>query len=268
MILKTDCHSHSLDFSGDAVSYMDEMCRGAIEKGLMRICFTEHVDFDPHYDDSIPFDPEKYKRMIETMRDRYGASLEILKGIEVGEPHVYPKEYEKVLVADEYDMVIASVHYVILPLGLHWTGNHGADIFTYAVPRIYRRYYEDLLAVAKLGGFDVLGHFDYPKRYLKTEAEEPELFDAILKALLANGGILEINTSPLRKGCDETAPGKEILDRYAKAGGHRLTIGSDAHFAGDIAADFEHGLTMAKGFEIGYFKQRKFYQLTECANEN
>ena len=126
----------------------------------------------------------------------------------------------------------------------------------------------DLLAVAKLGGFDVLGHFDYPKRYLKTEAEEPELFDAILKALLANGGILEINTSPLRKGCDETAPGKEILDLYAKAGGHRLIIGSDAHFAGDIAADFEHGLTMAKGFEIGYFKQRKFQRLTECANEN
>lgn len=263
MLIKTDTHTHSLNFSGDAVSYMDEMCEKAIEKGLERICFTEHVDFDPHYDDSFPFDAEKYKRTIETMRDRYGDRLEILKGIEVGEPHVYPKEYEAVLKADDYDMVIASVHYVILPMGLHWTGKGGADIFTFAVPRIYRRYYEDLLAVAKLGGFDVLGHFDYPKRYLKVDAEEDELMEETLKAVLKSGGILEINTSPLRKGCAETAPGKKILDLYAKAGGTRLTIGSDAHYNEDILADFDRAMDFAQGFELGYFKNRTFHSFTE-----
>lgn len=267
MIVKTDSHTHSLDFSGDAVSYMNEMCEKAIEKGLERICFTEHVDFDPHYDDSIPFDGEKYKRTIEEMRERYGDRIEILKGIEVGEPHVYPREYEAVLRADDYDMVIASVHYVILPMGLHWTGHNGADLFTYAVPRIYRRYYEDLLAVAKLGGFDVLGHFDYPKRYLKVDAEEDELMEAVLKATLQSGGILEINTSPLRKGCEETAPGKKILELYAKAGGRRLTLGSDAHFGGDILADFDRAMDFADGFELGYFRQRRFYPLTEREKE-
>lgn len=263
MIIKTDTHTHSLDFSGDAVSYMNEMCEKAIEKGVERICFTEHVDFDPHYDDSIPFDAEKYKRTIEFMRDRYGDHLEILKGIEVGEPHVYPKEYENVLKADDYDMVIASVHYVQLPMGLHWTGNNGADIFTFAVPRIYRRYYEDLLAVAKLGGFDVLGHFDYPKRYLKVDAEEDELMQETLAAVLKSGGIIEINTSPLRKGCTETAPGKKILDLYAKAGGTRLTIGSDAHYCEDILADFDRAMDFAQGFELGYFKNRTFHSFAE-----
>ncbi len=263
MILRTDSHTHSLDFSGDAVSSMDEMCRSAVDKGLKRICFTEHVDFDPHYDDSIPFDPERYKRTIETMRDKYGSELEILKGIEVGEPHVYPREYETVLKADDYDIVIASVHYVILPMGLHWTGHRGADIFTFAVPRIYRRYYEDLLAVAKLGGFDVLGHFDYPKRYLKVDAEEDALFEEILASVIAGGSVIEINTSPLRKGCAETAPGKKILDLYRKAGGTRLTIGSDAHDTGALCADFDRGLEMASGFEVGYFKQRTFCSLAE-----
>lgn len=261
MILRTDCHTHSLDFSGDAVSYMDEMCRSAVDKGLERICFTEHVDFDPHYDDSIPFDSERYKRMIEAMREKYAGKLEILKGIEVGEPHVYPREYEAVLKADDYDMVIASVHYVILPMGLHWSGHGGEDIFTFAVPRIYRRYYEDLLAVAKLGGFDVLGHFDYPKRYLKVDAEEDALFEEILSAVVDGGGILEINTSPLRKGCEETAPGKKILDLYRKAGGTRLTIGSDAHDQKDILADFDRGLALASEFEVGYFRQRSFCTL-------
>lgn len=261
MILRTDCHTHSLDFSGDAVSYMEEMCLGAIEKGLERICFTEHVDFDPHYDDSIPFEPMRYHDMIETMRERFGDRLEILKGIEVGEPQRFPKEYEAVREADDYDMVMVGLHYVMLPFGLHWAGDHGADLFTFAVERIYRRYYEDILAVVKLGGFDVLAHFDYPKRYLKTDAEETELFEETLSTLVKNGGILEINTSPLRKGCAETAPGKRILGLYKELGGTRLTVGSDAHFCGDIAADFDRGLDFAEGFDVGYFKKRKFRSL-------
>ena len=84
-----------------------------------------------------------------------------------------------------------------------------------------------------------------------------------IDALLKNGGILEINTSPLCKGGSETAPGKKILDLYRAAGGSRLTIGSDAHFSGDILADFDFGSEFAKGFDVGYFKGRKFHSLTE-----
>lgn len=263
MVFTTDTHIHSLDFSGDAVSSMAAMCRGAVAKGLKRICFTEHVDFNPHYDDSIPFDGEKYKRAIETARDRHGGELEILKGIEVGEPHVYPKEYEKVLQGDAYDVVIASVHYVILPMGIHWTGNGGENIFQYAVERIYRRYYEDLLAVARLGGFDVLGHFDYPKRYLQQDAAEEPLLAEILDCLVKNGSVIEINTSPLRKGCLETSPGKKIIEMYRAAGGRRLTVGSDAHRDVDIAAGFDSTPALTAGFTVGYFKNRTFCRLVE-----
>lgn len=256
----SDLHVHSLDFSGDAVSYMKEMCQGAIAKGLERICFTEHVDFDPNYDDSIPFDPEKYCRYIENMRDAYGDKLEILKGVEIGEPHMYPREYEKIA-SQDYDMVMVGLHYVNLPMGLHWTGNGGSDIFTFAVDRIYRRYYEDLLAMVKLGGFDVLAHFDYPKRYLKKDAEEDDLIKEILAVLVKNQGILEINTSPWRKGCQEPAPANKILNYYKEAGGVRLTIGSDAHDVKDVGADLDRALKPARGFTRGYFKKRKFYDL-------
>ncbi len=254
-----DLHVHSLDFSGDAVSYMEEMCREAIKKGLKRICFTEHVDFDPNYDDSIPFVAEKYDRFIENMRNTYGADLEILKGVEVGEPHMYPGEYEKVLAGD-YDMVMVGLHYVNLPMGLHWTGNGGRDIFTFAVDRIYHRYYEDLLSVAQLGGFDVLAHFDYPKRYLKKDADEHELIKEIISTVLRNGGILEINTSPWRKGCDESAPSGKILSYYRDAGGRNLTIGSDAHDIKDLGADIDRAYELASEFDFtaGYFKGRKF----------
>ena len=87
------------------------------------------------------------------------------------------------------------------------------------------------------------------------------MFEEILSAVVTGGGILEINTSPLRKDCEETAPGRKILDLYRKAGGTRLTIGSDAHAAKDILADFDRGLERADGFEIGYFKKRTFCPL-------
>lgn len=259
MLLRSDLHMHNADFSGDAQSSMAEMCEGAIAKGLERICFTDHVDFDIHYDDMIPFDPEAYDVAIKKVQDKYGDRLEILKGIEVGEAQKYPKEYEKVL-KYEYDMVIASIHYIDIPMGLHWMGDEGKDVFFYATKRIYRRYYEDVLALVNLGGFDVLGHIDHPKRYLRCDAHEPQLLEDILKTLLQKKMVLEINTSLLRE-CDEPSPGKHILDMYKQLGGERLTMGCDAHVVKNIASHLEDGLPYAEGFRLGYFKERTFYPI-------
>ncbi len=263
-----DLHLHSIDFSGDAVDTMEDMCKGAIAKGLQMICITDHVDFNPHYDDSIPFDPQRYDDAIARMRDRYGDRIKIQKGIEIGEPHIYQKEYEKIL-KGEYDLVIASIHYINIDMGFHWTGNGGKNIFVYGVGRIWRRYYEDLAALTKLGGFDVLGHFDNPKRYLMCEGEEEELINESLTALVQNGSILEINTSSLRKGYPETCPNRKILELYRRAGGTRLILGSDAHAATDIAAGFEHGIGLAKetGLQLGYFEKRQFYPFAQMTYE-
>ena len=42
--------------------------------------------------------------------------------------------------------------------------------------------------------------------------------------------IIEINTSSLRKGHEQTMPGKELLEIYKNNGGRYVTIGSDAHY--------------------------------------
>ncbi len=83
-----DLHVHSVDFSGDATDTMEEMCKSATKRGLKMICFTDHVDFSPHYDDSIPFDPKRYDAAIEQMRERYGHRLRILKGWKSANPTV------------------------------------------------------------------------------------------------------------------------------------------------------------------------------------
>ena len=40
-----DYHIHS-DFSEDSSSKMEDMIKGAIQRGAKEICFTEHKEFD------------------------------------------------------------------------------------------------------------------------------------------------------------------------------------------------------------------------------
>lgn len=44
-MIKTDCHMHTA-FSSDSEEPMEMMIKGAINKGLDSICFTEHMDLD------------------------------------------------------------------------------------------------------------------------------------------------------------------------------------------------------------------------------
>lgn len=46
--------------------------------------------------------------------------------------------------------------------------------------------------------------------------------------------VIEINTSSLRKGHEQTMPGRELLEIYKSSGGKYATIGSDAHAAEDV----------------------------------
>lgn len=109
------------------------------------------------------------------------------------------------------------------------------------------------------GGFDVLGHIDFPKRYYGeiyyVEAEIREIFERLLE----KNRIIEINTSSLRKRHSETMPGKELLEIYRDCDGRYITVGSDAHEEQDVGADCETTQELAK--EIGLvqvvYRQRK-----------
>ena len=257
MPILTDSHTHT-NFSADARDPMPEMCRAAIAKGLTRICFTDHVDFNPTEDGSGLFDYDRYTAAIDRAREKFEGRIKILKGIEFGEPHLYLKEYEQLLNRD-FDVIIASVHFVRMDIGLHWFEDD-ALLREYTRQNLYRQYYEDLLRVVKLGGFDILAHFDNPKRYLPDSGQSTELIGEIMHELVSRGLVIELNTSPLRRGCPECAPGSRILNQYTGAGGARVTVGSDAHSTQEIAAGFDYAGQVAgdHGLRMGYFQNRQF----------
>lgn len=265
MAFIADTHMHTT-FSADGQDEMADMCREAISKGLKYICFTDHIEHNPADDGYQYLNFGHYLDAIERVRDEFGDKITILKGIEFSEPHVYPRELEKFL-AKDLDVVIGSIHY-IGDIGIHhfdqaYAGSRDR-IRDYTRQRVYSEYYEELLQTVKLGGFDILAHFDNPKRYLK-EPFEAEIIDEIVQEMVSRNITLELNTSPLRRGYHESSPDSGILKRFIDAGGKGVTISSDAHCSQDITADFDYAFKLADKYQgtVGIFKGRRFIPLDE-----
>ncbi|HWR44723.1 histidinol-phosphatase HisJ family protein [Sporomusa sp.] len=263
MSLLADSHVHTI-LSADAKDEMFDMCKTAIDKGLSYICFTEHVDYNQFDPGCRYFDYDKYSDAIERTREKFGDKIHVLSGIEFGEPHVYQKQFEKII-KKEFDVVMVGIHYIGKDkVGLHWingTNEYSKSLLKdYTNERIFHEYYEELLQVVKLGGFDVLAHFDNPKRYLKESGHEEELIGEIVHEIVNAGIAIEINTSPLRRGYHECAPDSEIVKQYLDVGGSRITIGSDVHSCSEVAANFDYAVKLVKDHKatLGVFKNRCF----------
>jgi len=250
-----DMHVHST-FSVDGHDTLDAMCRAALERGVAAICFAEHYDLNPAAEEEYNFlQYDRFSAAVDEARRVYGDRLMILKGIEFGEPHIYPRELEWVQTLD-VDVVLGSIHWA--PDG--FVGDRALRD-RLGLERLYESYYDQMRQAIRVGGFDVLAHLDFPKRYVGQVTEPPAWLDEVLRETVRAGVVLEINTSPLRKGMDECSPDLPILTRYAQVGGRRVTLGSDAHACADIAAGFDRAQRLAwqAGLgPVGWWQQRRF----------
>ena len=120
-----------------------------------------------------------------------------------------------------------------------------------------------MLAAVSFGGFDALAHFDFPKRYLLESSPQNGIVDEIIQAMTRNRIALEINTSSLRKGIGECTPDLPVIKKYVDAGFGRITVGSDAHRASDVATGIDRAgelIELSRGI-AGIFRQRSFQPL-------
>lgn len=227
--MKADLHIHT-NFSCDSQAEMEQYIKQAIVTDVGWICFTDHIDWNKDDFGYGFYKPEAFFENYNLVKSRYNDRLKICAGIEFAEPHLYADRLEQ-LSKYPYDFIIGSIH---------WIG----DMFPcqsvrekYSAKEFYTMYWEEVLATVKQGGFDCLGHVDFPKRYYGEIYYQDYKMKEIFKYLLDKDMVMEINTSSLRKGHSETMPGKELLQIYKDCGGKYVTIGSDAHEAKDLAAD-------------------------------
>lgn len=247
----TDLHIHTA-FSCDSDADMEQYVARAIEKKMHMICFTDHVDLNPHDYGYLYYKPEAFLEMCHRLKAQYGDLLNINAGIEFGEPHLYPEQLRE-LSAYPYDFIIGSIH---------WIKDMFPDEKTrarYSAKEFFSIYWEEMLQTVKHGGFDALGHVDFPKRYYGELYYSESKIREIYKRLLEKDMVIEINTSSLRKGLKETMPGLELLEIYKDCGGRYVTIGSDAHEVTDIGADNEFAQKLIRDFGLQevVYEQRK-----------
>ena len=251
VVVPHDYHIHTR-FSCDGQQSMEEVCERALALGIPEICFTEHADYTPGDPCSFQFKPDAYFQALNQVREQYGDRLLIRAGAEMGESHRFP--YETEILMDEYpfDYIIGS---------LHWVG----DEFIFAREYFerhgkhdaYQKYFEELLVMVRVGGFDVVGHFDGAKRYGYDVCgpfdphDHEEIIREVLNACVEVGIGLEVNTSTLRRPVNEPSPSLTILRWYRELGGEIITLGSDAHELAHVGYALEDmvELVQAAGFK-------------------
>lgn len=254
---RADLHLHS-DHSVDSHAPLEAMCRAAVERGLETVCFTEHVDLDPRDDGYGYLNWDAYSRAVDAARERFAGRLTILQGVEIGEPHRYPRDLER-LAALRPDVILGSVHW--LPEGFVGASDVRRAM---GLEGLFAAYYREMLAAVRHGGFDVLAHLDFPKRYHGEALGLDEVVEAILSEAVARGLAIEVNTSPLRKGLEVCAPDLPVLARYRALGGSRVTLGSDAHAPEEVGAGLGRALEIVRRAgvgPVGVFCDRRFVSL-------
>jgi histidinol-phosphatase (PHP family) len=199
------------------------------------------------------FDVDGYREALERCQAQF-PELDILSGVELGEPHWFSDQTADLLAGGAFDRVLGSLHSLMIddrPWIIDTLAGAGAPpgIDFGAVVREYLL--EALRMVEANDDFAVLAHIDYPARYWPVErggfpaARFEEEFRAVLKALAASGRALEVNTR---------RPLEQVVVRWwHEAGGDAVSFGSDAHRPAAVAAGFRDAVAMveAAGFRPG-----------------
>lgn len=255
-----DCHLHTADFSCDSKETLQAYIARARELGLHAICTTEHVDFDPQDYCYGYYDYARHQEQRACVRAQPVDGLNVLVGVEVEYQKQFEAQVREFLSGAEYDFVVGSVHFA-----------QGRSIFErsfFDAPECerYPAYLDEVLHAAQSGLYDVIGHLDIVKRYGVRHygpfdpARYADVIDAILRACVDTGTGIEINTSGWRGPPQEPFPTLPVLRRYHELGGEVLTVGSDAHAAGDLARHIPDAIALAQaaGFRaITLFVDRK-----------
>jgi histidinol-phosphatase (PHP family) len=246
--LPLDAHLHT-NLSHDSDVPIDVYCALAVERGILEIAITDHVDFDPRAPGYAFASFTTRERQVREAAARWAdRGLRVLFGIEVTYESHCEAAIREHLARYPYDFAIGSVHAMAHS---PYTDDRVAGwVAGRSFDEIVAPYFAEVEAAIRSELFDTIGHLDYVKKYLVDHvppsafAARPDVYEPLLRALVETGMGLEVNASGLRQGPGETYPAPWAVARFRELGGTVVTAGSDAH----AASHFAFGL--ARAYEI------------------
>lgn len=264
-----DCHTHTW-YSADGRCTVDELCDSAQAGGLAVVAVTDHFDYamDGSSDGYLMLRKQQRAQELELVRQQRQGQLEVLRGIEIGQPHWNASDARTLANCGDFDLVIGSIHDLRPGKSIY----HDFSFITpEACDRMYHQFFAEAREMVETCDFDVFGHYDYPMRVMGNAGlpadmrrwEEP--MEAFLRELAQSGISLEVNTCGLRRWMGCTAGVHRVLEIFRRAGGRRVTIGSDAHYTRHVGAGVKETCAILRqcGFDsVTVYRQRKPVELS------
>ncbi|MGQ9747655.1 MAG: histidinol-phosphatase HisJ [Candidatus Caldatribacteriaceae bacterium] len=259
-----DYHIHT-PRCGDAQGDYEEYIQQALTNGFSEIGFSGH---SPQYflpkgerrrESAIPEDELAfYIEEVETLREKYRDSIAVRIGLEVDFVPEKEREMQSIVGFYSWDYLLLSVHYLD-----DWPFDHPKYINRYGkvdINEVYRKYYRILKMGVDTGLFDVVAHFDLPKKFGFLATETIVEIEKVLQSCREKNMVLEINTAGLYKPVKEVYPSFDILEK-ARRMGLQVCFGSDAHKPQDVGRSFDVAVTLARkaGFQsfVAFHKREK-----------
>ncbi len=245
-----DYHVHTYR-CGHAGGASRDFVMKAIERGLAEIGFTDHIPlyFLPpeRRDLRLAMREEEFEGYVAevlALREEFRGRIAVRLGLEAD----YAEGHEETLAAwlarAPWDLVLGSVHFV----AGDWIDAPGsaARFEKEGTDRLYDEYYRLLAKAARSGHFDVLTHFDLPKKFGNRPSAPREAAEKEAIAAAREGGCaVEISSAGLRKPVGEVYPEKRLLEEIVAAG-IPVTFSSDAHAPAEVGWGYEKTVELAR----------------------
>ena len=238
----TNYHSHSLYCDGRA--NMEDFIRFALSEGFTSYGFSSHAPLPFSTAWTMEWDAmDDYLAEFHRLKAKYAGQIELYIGLEID--YLNEESNPSVVRFRELplDYRIGSVHLLYDDKGEIVDVDVTADKFRRVVDkhfngdlvRVVHLYYDRLMRMVELGGFDIVGHAD--KMHYNASAYHPGLldelwYDALIQeyfdAIARKGYIVEINTkSYLELG---TFYPNERYFPVLLEKGIRVQVNSDSHY--------------------------------------
>lgn len=253
-----DLHSHSLfSYDGAKDALPAAMCEQALRCGITDLAITDHMDINFLVENLYtPYRYDEAKAAIEAAAEQYRGKLNLIRGVELGNPHHYPYTAARWLHDHPYDLVIGSLHELRGEDEISHVDYSGWSVDE--MMAYLGRCIRENLEILNWGHIDILAHLTYPHRYFKRKAGldriDYSLFrddlSRLFERMMELDVCLELNVSALWQGYGFPLTHPDVLKQYYDCGGRLVTIGSDAHTPSNLGRCVADGLAILQ--DIGF----------------
>jgi histidinol-phosphatase (PHP family) len=244
-------HTHTIFCDGK--DDPETMCRAAYEKELASIGFSGHAPIGKTgLKSTWHIKDEKLGEYIDEVnaaRLRWEGKLPVYLGLEIDHIKWLRSPLDRDIKNLNLDYAIGSVHYLMPACGKPFTVDGPLDELEKGILEgfggdggsMLSAYWDAVMEMITLGGFDIVGHLDLVRknhkqgRWFEVENEDyMRRVEEIASAIFSAGLVVEANTGGLNRGyITDTYPSLAVL-RLLRRYNVPVMISADAHRGDDL----------------------------------